>query len=96
MCSTDRKSLMESLAAKLAAGPPAKPVGLVKQVDHTAAEAGVGAEASSAEKALGGVLTGSLGGNPAETTAEKEKTAPEETGGYVELLPWCCDWVSRA
>jgi len=95
MCSTDRKSLMESLAAKLAAGPPAKPVGLVKQVDHTAAEAGVGAEAGPAEKALGGVLAGSLGRNPAETPAEKEAAAPEETGGYVELHPWCGDWVSR-
>lgn len=63
---------MESLAAKLAAGPPAKPVGLVKQVDHTATDAGVAAEASSAEKALGGVLTGSMAGQSTADVADKE------------------------
>lgn len=77
--STDRKSLMESLAAKLAAGPPAKPVGLVKQVDHTATDTGVAAEASSAEKALGGVLTGSLAGQSTAGDADKEAA----TEGYV-------------
>ncbi|GAB0493816.1 hypothetical protein MMPV_005102 [Pyropia vietnamensis] len=78
---TDRKSLMDNLAAKLAAGPPAKPVGLVKQVDHTAADAGVGAEASSAEKALGGVLTGSLADQSSASAADKEAAAPEDTEG---------------
>lgn len=75
---------MESLAAKLAAGPPAKPVGLVKQVDHTAAETGVGAEASSAEKALGGVLTGSLADQSTAGTADKEAATSEDTEGYVD------------
>lgn len=81
--STDRKSLMENLAAKLAAGPPAKPVGLVKQVDHTAADAGVGAEASSAEKALGGVLTGSLADESSASAADKGTVTSEDTEGYV-------------
>lgn len=74
---------MESLAAKLAAGPPAKPVGLVKQVDHTAAETGVGSDASLAEKALGGVLTGSLAGQSAAGGADKEAATAEDTQGYV-------------
>ncbi|KAK1864422.1 hypothetical protein I4F81_006970 [Pyropia yezoensis] len=83
---TDRKSLMESLAAKLAAGPPAKPVGLVKQVDHTAAETGVGSEASLAEKALGGVLTGSLAGQSAAGGADKEAATAEDQGQPREAL----------
>lgn len=76
---------MESLAAKLAAGPPAKPVGLVKQVDHTATDAGVAAEASSAEKALGGVLTGSLAGQSTVDVADKE-AATEGCVWWVHAL----------
>lgn len=76
---------MESLAAKLAAGPPAKPVGLVKQVDHTATDAGVAAEASSAEKALGGVLAGSLAGQSTADDADKD-AATEGCVGWVHAL----------
>jgi hypothetical protein len=33
--SSSRKSFMDELAAKIGSGPPKKPVGLLKQVDHT-------------------------------------------------------------
>lgn len=47
---------MNDLAAKMAAGPPKKPVGLVKKPTLDAAAAGASATPSEAEKKLGEVL----------------------------------------
>lgn len=48
---------MNDLAAKMAAGPPKKPVGLVKKPALDAAAAGASTAPSEAEKKLGDLLS---------------------------------------
>lgn len=56
--SQPREALFADLAAKLAAGPPTQPVGLVKQQEGPWEPAA--GEAGEAEKKLGGLLKESL------------------------------------
>lgn len=73
---SDNSAFLNDLAAKMAAGPPKKPVGLVKKPAREATSLSLPTEPSEAEKKLGGILKATVGSvvdNSAEQQQDKEQ-----------------------
>lgn len=72
---SDKASFLNDLAAKMAAGPPKKPIGLVKKPALDAVSQDLPTQASDAQKNLGELLKATAGKNTndsAEAEAQKD------------------------
>lgn len=72
---SDNPSFLNDLAAKMAAGPPKKPVGLVKKPALDAKSASLPTQPSEAEKELGQILKSSI----AQKSAQHESVEPNQS-----------------